>query len=117
MNDELKVKYKHFDPQTLVGYGLLESARNSGYVCPKCGNGTGEDGTGIEFDLVNDGYKGYCHKCYGHFDVFDLIALKYHYSKTQFPDIFRKAEEIFGDNPVTKPAPSLKKSQQKTVDF
>ena len=58
--NELKNKYKHIDPLTLASHGLLSSARKSGWVCPNCGNGLGGDGTGIEFNLINDGYKAHC---------------------------------------------------------
>ena len=113
--EELKNKYKHLDPSTLENNLLMEEGRNSGYVCPHCGNGTGEDGTGITWQLIGDGFKGYCFKCLQHFDVFDLIAKKYSYNiRTQFTDVIAKAQEIFGDSPrVTNQKPKKKE----IVDF
>ena len=99
-SDETKSKYKHIEPESLANFGLLTSSRNGGYTCPLCGNGDGEDGTGVDWSLLNDGYKGFCHRCGEYFDVFDVIGAKYHYStKTQFFDIVDKAKEIFGDSP------------------
>ena len=46
---------------------LLARAKTAGWICPKCGNGQGKDGTGITEDPNNPGhYK--CFKCdfYGH---------------------------------------------------
>lgn len=108
--EELKNKYKHLDPSTLENNLLMEEGRHSGYVCPHCGNGTGEDGTGITWKLIGDGFKGYCFKCLQHFDVFDLIAKKYSYNlTTQFVDVIAKAQEIFGDSPrVTNQKPKKK---------
>ena len=111
---ELKDKYKHLDPSTLENNLLMDEARNGGYICPKCGNGTGEDGTGTVWHLLNDGYHGYCHKCHQYFDVFDLIAQKYRYNLSQFPEIIEKAQELFGDSPcVTDKKPKVKE----VIDF
>ena len=116
MTNDLVEKYKHIPFDCLIGYNLLEPARKSGYVCPDCGNGLGSDGTGMEFQLVNDGYKAYCHKCGSYFDVFDLIARRFHLDvKSQFGEVLQEARAIFGDEPkkmkvskTAKPAPKLK---------
>src|SRR5699024_5892311 len=33
----------------------LQPARKTGYICPKCGNGTGQDGDGMTIDPHGDG--------------------------------------------------------------
>ena len=105
-----KDKFKRLDPRDLMFANLLDEGRNSGFVCPFCGNGTGDDGTGVKVELLNDGYKGYCFKCGRSFDVFDLVAEKYRFNvRTQFLDVLEKAVEIFGtDNFEVKPAPKAK---------
>ena len=120
--DDLKEKYKHLDPLTLQSHNLLEPARNGGFICPHCGNGTGKDGTGFKVDAANDGYKGFCFRCNQFFDVFDLIAAKYKFSaKTQFRDILEKAKEIFGDagkiQAKTKTPPPPKPVEKKRDNF
>ena len=113
-NDILKDKYKHLDAETLAGYNLLNPARKSGYICPFCGNGSGEDGTGVEMNLLSSGYEGYCHKCGASFDVFKLIAKNEHLNNdTQFAQIFQIAKEKFGDAPIVKENPAPKKSAEK----
>lgn len=113
-NEILKEKYKHLDAETLASYNLLNPANHSGYICPFCGNGSGEDGTGIDMTLLNSGYEGHCFKCDADFDVFKIIAEKEHLDNdTQFPQIFQKAKEIFGDEPVIKENPTPKKSAEK----
>lgn len=55
---------------------FLSKAKKSGYVCPKCGNGTGESGTGI----VRNKKPGrentfYCSRCDQPYDDFQLYAM------------------------------------------
>ena len=45
------------------------------YVCPKCGNGTGHDGTGIQPNPHGDGYTLHCFKCGWTGDVIDAYQL------------------------------------------
>ena len=53
---------------------LLARAKTAGWICPKCGNGQGKDGTGITEDPNNPGhYK--CFKCDFYGDVFDVADL------------------------------------------
>jgi putative DNA primase/helicase len=51
---------------------LLKPAKY-GYICPCCGNGSGEDGTGAE--ISKDGTRLLCGKCQGSFTNIDLIAV------------------------------------------
>lgn len=107
---------KHIDPETLASHNLLTTGKKNGYECPYCGNGTGEDGTGVEIQLLQDGYKGYCFKCHKYFDVFDLIAEKERFNvTTQFVDVANRAREIFGKPPAqTKTA---KQPEKKVENF
>ena len=47
VNSNIKEEIKRVNPDTLVNHGYAQSADVSGIVCPHCGNGSGEDGTGI----------------------------------------------------------------------
>lgn len=119
-----KEKFKHLDPRDLQFANLLTDSKANGFNCPFCGNGTGDDGTGVKFELLNDGYKGYCFKCGRYFDVFDLIAEKYRFNvKTQFHEVLEKAAEIFGSErpfitePTFKPAQNPKPIEKKIENF
>lgn len=45
------------------------------YVCPKCANGTGHDGDGMQPDPKGDGYSLKCFKCGWYGDVIDAYQL------------------------------------------
>lgn len=88
-----KEEIKLIEPQTWENLGLLERAKKSGYICPNCGNGSGEDGTGVDFDNNRgDGFGGYCHKCNTNFDIFNIIQRKF--SLENFKEQIAKIEEI-----------------------
>lgn len=112
--DELKGRYKQIDPTALLNYGLLSPARKSGFVCPYCSNGLGEDGTGVTMELLNDGWKGYCHKCGGYFDVFDLVSRRFNLDgKAQFGEVMRRTQEIFDGNLKIAPKVEARKPPPK----
>lgn len=119
LSDDLKDKYKHISPESLLDYGLLARGKNSGYVCPFCGNGEGEDGTGADFNPCDDGYKGYCHRCSRYFDVFDLIGQRFSFTlPAQFNLAMNKAKEIFGDAPkILPPTRPIKPREKPVEDF
>ena len=108
----LKEKYKHIPPEVLVNYGLLQEARTSGYICPFCGNGSGDDGTGIDMNLLNTGYEGHCFKCGESFDVFKIYAKSFGLENLPFPKLLDEMIDCFGDNVI----PSDKKPVQKKDD-
>lgn len=51
----------------------LRSAAKRGYICPRCGNGSGPDGTGMEFS-ASGSYAGrfHCYRCGLHGDIVDV---------------------------------------------
>lgn len=71
---------------------FLQKARKHGYICPKCGNGTGKDGDGIVMDKKTGKYK--CFKCGIGGDILDLIGETF--GLPEFNDQFQKAVEIYG---------------------
>lgn len=71
MNDIFYV-INQLTPQELENAGMLTPARKTGWVCPFCGNGTGENGTGLS--LVPNTNLLKCFVCNESFPMFDLIA-------------------------------------------
>lgn len=72
--DEIKA----IPPETWEAHGLLQQAKNSGYVCPSCGNGQGSDGDGIKFSLENGAYITHCFRgcgCDG--SIIDVVMHKF----------------------------------------
>lgn len=72
---------------------FLLKAKKRGYVCPKCGNGTGSSGDGIVKNPKDGRY--HCFKC-GEVggDIFDLIGVTFGLS--DFNSQFEKAAGIYG---------------------
>ena len=80
-NSNIKEEIKRVNPDTLVNHGYAQSADVSGIVCPHCGNGSGEDGTGIEFKQDANGfYRAHCFKCGENFDNLRVIADHFGYN-------------------------------------
>lgn len=71
---------------------FLSKAKKRGFVCPKCGNGTGSDGDGIVKNPHDGRY--HCFKC-GEVcgDIFDLIGAAF--DLPDFNSQFDKAKEIY----------------------
>ena len=71
---------------------FLKRAKKRGYICPKCGNGSGKDGDGIVRNPKDGKYK--CFKCGFSGDVLDLIGAAYGLS--DFNGQFEKATDLYG---------------------
>lgn len=83
------------------------------YICPLCGNGEGNDATGIK-PHVTDSYIGWkCQRCGEKFDNITILAVHYSLNpKNDFKEICQKACDEFnisyieeyhsGDNPTNK---------------
>ena len=97
-NLNLKEEIKRVNPDTLVNRGYAQSADVSGIVCPHCGNGSGEDGTGIEFKQDANGfYRAHCFKCGENFDNLRLIADHFGYNLRQdFPKVLAEGATLLG---------------------
>lgn len=55
---------------------FLQAAKKKGYVCPKCGNGTGKDGDGITLDPKDKDKTHYkCFVCGLYADVIELYGI------------------------------------------
>ena len=70
---------------------FLRDKKNKGFICPICGSGSGQNGTGI---TTKDGIHFTCWVgCFTNKDIFDIIGLQY--GLTSFKDQFKKAAELF----------------------
>lgn len=94
---------------------LEPDKQNRGFICPFCGNGSGQKGDGIRRIPRSDSYK--CFTCDKAADIFDLIGAKF--SLDDFNEQFNKAVEIYGvgvdetNNSTTSNQPVSTKSTYK----
>ena len=72
--DKAKERIHQITPFDLECHGVIEKARHNGYICPECGNGSGEDGTGIDIVYKNNHYCTKCMKCGKSFDNIHFLA-------------------------------------------
>ena len=86
---------KKISPRELENAGVIRPAKKLGYVCPFCGNGTGDNGDGLS---VTEQAWGYNYKCFGkcegaNYTAVDLI--KKHYRLRSMREVAEKAKEEF----------------------
>lgn len=87
---------------------FLEAAKRKGFVCPVCGNGTGETGDGIIKDPTGDGQHYKCFKCNLYENVIGLYGAKYGIS--DFKEQLEAAATYYGvqvdsNAPAARPEP------------
>ena len=120
-NANTKEEIGKMPPEVLVAYHIVEPAKKSGIVC-ECGNGLGEDGTGLVPFWHNGVLKYKCHKCGKVFDNFDLIAQHFNLDvKRDFPKVLAEGATLLGgmaDIPASSvQVPVKKKSEEIPQDF
>ena len=78
-------------PETLAAKGIISPAKNGGYICVFCNNGSGKDATGVK-PLVEDSHVGWlCHRCGEKFNNMKIFAAHYGLDvKTDFPALVEK---------------------------
>lgn len=87
---------KQLEPETLAARGVITKSNSSGYNCIDCGNGSGDDGTGVIPKLEADGWHYICH-CGASHDNIHLLARHYGLdSKRDFSAIVERACDDFG---------------------
>lgn len=67
--------YIHAHPEIY----FTQEAKKGGYICPVCGNGSGEDGTGIKL-IKGQSFRYKCFKCDTSGDVINFYAAEHHIS-------------------------------------
>lgn len=78
---------------------VLTAAINGGFICPSCGNGSGDDGTGFNLELAPDGknYIGHCFRCNENFDTFKILGLHFGLDPTtDFKKLVEKSADLYG---------------------
>ena len=65
--------YIHAHPEIY----FTQETKKGGYVCPVCGNGSGEDGTGVKL-IKGQSFRYKCFKCDTSGDVINFYAAEHH---------------------------------------
>ena len=68
-----KLEQIHNNPEVY----FTQKARDGGYVCPVCGNGSGKDGTGVKL-IKGQTFRYKCFKCGTSGDVINFYAAEHH---------------------------------------
>lgn len=85
-----KFEHIHSNPEVY----FTRKARNGGYVCPVCGNGTGKDGTGVKL-IKGQTFRYKCFKCGTSGDVINFYAAEHHISNS---DAIVEVFKLYGLN-------------------
>ena len=102
--EKLKEKVNLISWAELESHGVLSRAQKTGYVCPLCGNGSGEDGTGIKPKEYPDHIGAKCQRCSEKIDNIKILAEYWHLDyKNDFLEILKRAgKEFFNEGYKTK---------------
>lgn len=119
MDREEAKEYIKANPE--IYFQTFGLAKDGGYICPICQNGTGKDGTGIkEIPRKKGVYK--CFKCDFSGDVFGFIAKENNFDiKSDFPKVMDIACNIYGisvenNNSKNKREYSIKYSMKHSIN-
>lgn len=102
-------------PEELEARGIIQKANKTGYICPICGNGSGDDGTGFTFNFEDGIWKHWC-KC-GNFEGNNIHLFASYYkldSTRDFNEICRKACEDLSINDDSQPRPVVESEKPST---
>ena len=75
---EEKLKYVHDNPEVY----FTQKAKDGGYICPVCGNGSGRSGTGVKL-IKGQTFRYKCFKCGTSGDVINFYAAERHISNAE----------------------------------
>lgn len=82
---EIKMRYAEY---------LRPAKKRGTYICPKCGNGTGDDGDGISVDpKAKNPYTLHCFRCGTHGSIVDFYMKEHN---CDVAEAFRGLREYFG---------------------
>ena len=100
----IKFQIKNISPATLATNNVIVPARANAngektYICPICGNGSGDSGDGLAVEKYSWGYNYRCFKCGQNFDSIKLLAIHYNLdTRAGFIEILKRAAADFGIN-------------------
>ena len=85
-------------PESLLSHGVIKLANDEkSYVCPECGNGEGEHGTGLIPKLMGGVWKWHCFKCDKSFNNITILSIFYGLdSRSNFVEVCKRACNDFG---------------------
>lgn len=92
---DIFTEIKKITPRELENAGVVTRARRSGYICPACNNGTGDNGDGLTVKEFAWGYNYHCFKCGANFTAIDLIAEYCGFTQNEMSKVADKAKEMF----------------------
>ncbi|MBR4904446.1 MAG: hypothetical protein IKZ53_07220 [Selenomonadaceae bacterium] len=87
-------------PEALVAQrlGLATARDGKSFLCPECGNGSGNTGDGIKQSKLKGKLVWHCYRCGGHWSNVDLVALVEGISTSDTAELARRLEELFPEN-------------------
>lgn len=101
--DNLKNQIKNLSPAELETRGVITAAKTRAngeqtFICPLCGNGSGNSGDGLAVRLLNFGYNYKCFSCGQSFDNLALFACYYGIDNhgAGYFEILKRAAADFG---------------------
>ena len=94
-SDDLKQRILNLTPGELAIRGVIKLANDEkSYVCPNCGNGTGDTGDGLVYYPDSNTY--YCFKCGKSYNNINLLAAHYGLDNNRdFKEILKRADDDF----------------------
>ena len=95
--DDLRDQLKKIPYAVLTAHGVLKNSPDGNFVCPACGNGSGENGTGIQEHIESNGVvTSHCYKCGESFDNIKILATYYGLDvRSDFTEIIRRGAGEF----------------------
>lgn len=75
--------------------GLTAARDGKSFLCPDCGNGSGNTGDGIKQSKLKGKLVWHCYRCGGHWSNVDLVALVEGISTNDTAELGKKLEELF----------------------
>jgi replicative DNA helicase len=107
MNKQDAKEYIHEHPEQF----LERDGSGKGFICPICGSGSGQHGTGITAKAGDYHFTCWAGDCFKNSDIIDIIGVKYGLTGR---DKFQKAYDLFGlnvDDPGDQKAAGPKKQR------
>ena len=86
--------------QTIIEHSreyFTSDKSGKGYICPVCGSGSGEHGTGVTENPKKPNHFTCWRGCFKNADIFEVIGKEY--GLGSFAEQYTKACEIFGISP------------------
>ena len=104
--------YIHSHPEIY----FTQKAKNGGYICPVCGNGSGKDGTGVKL-IKGQSFRFKCFKCGTSGDVINFYAAEHHISNADaIPEVLRLYGLDFPQPQYNNNTPIIEKTTKEIAD-